>query len=61
MFNYRLVEGTRIPLLVTVCFDNNRFSGVMTLKSLGGVFSALVFPIRKEITVLIYFPLHLVN
>ena len=50
--NYWLVEGTGIPLLVTACFDISRFSGVVTLKSPGGVFAVLVFPIRKHITVL---------
>ena len=52
------VEGTGIPLLVTACFDNSGFSGVVTLKSPSGVFAVLVFPIRKQITVLIYFLLH---
>ena len=47
-----------IPLLVIACFDISRFSGVMTLKSLGGVFAVLVFPICKKNTVSIYFPLH---
>ena len=37
-----------IPLLVIACFDISRFSGVMTLKSLGGVFAVLVFPICKK-------------
>ena len=49
-FNCRLVEGTRIPLLVTVCFDNSGFSGVVTLKSPDKVFVVLVFPSRKQIT-----------
>ena len=31
---------------------------MVTLKSPGGVFAMLVFPIRKQITVSIYFPLH---
>ena len=47
------VEGTGIPLLVTACFDNSGFSRVVTLKSPGGVFAVLVFPICKQITVLI--------
>ena len=47
-----------IPLLVTACFDNSGFLGVVTLKSPGGFFAALVFSIRKQITVLIYFSLH---
>ena len=33
------VEGTGIPLLVTACFDNSGFSGVVTLKLLDGVFA----------------------
>ena len=39
-----------IPLLVTACFDNSEFSGVVTLNSPGGVFPLEVFPIRKQIT-----------
>ena len=31
---------------------------MVTLKSLGGVFAVQVFPIRKQITVSIYFLLH---
>ena len=31
---------------------------MVTLKSPGWVFAVLVFPIRKQITMLIYFPLH---
>ena len=49
-----------IPLLVPACCDNSGFSRVVTLKSLGGVFAMYVFPIRKQITVSIYFLLHLV-
>ena len=49
-----------IPLHVTACCDNSGFSGVVTLKSLGGVFAVYVFLIRKQITVSIYFPLHLI-
>ena len=45
-----LVQGTRIPLLVTTCCDNSEFSRVMTLKSSSGVFALKVFPIRKQIT-----------
>ena len=30
-------EGAEIPLLVIACFDNSEFSGVVTLKLLGGV------------------------
>ena len=48
-----------IPLLITVCYDNNGFSGVVTLKSPGGVFVLEVFPIRKQIIVLNYFPLYI--
>ena len=33
---------------------------MVTLKSPGGVFAVLVFSIRKQITMSIYFPLHLV-
>ena len=44
-----------ISLLVTACFDNSGLSGVRILKSPCGVFAVLVFPIRKQITVLIYF------
>ena len=33
-----------IPLLVTACFDNNRFSGVVILKSPGRVLSRWFFP-----------------
>ena len=29
--------GTGIPLLVTTCFDNSGFSGVVTLNSPGGI------------------------
>ena len=29
-FNYRLVEDTGIPLLVTACFNNSGFLGVVT-------------------------------
>ena len=47
-----------IPLLVTACCDNSEFSGVVTLKLPGGVFVVLVFPIRKQITMSIYFLLH---
>ena len=51
-----------IPLLVTACFDNGEFLGVVNLKSPGGVFAMQVFSIHKQITVSIYFPLHtLVN
>ena len=39
-----MVEGTRIPLLVTACFDNSGFSGLVTLKSLGGSFCHIGFP-----------------
>ena len=38
-----------IPLFVTACYDNSEFSGVVTLKSLGGVLAVLVSPIRKQI------------
>ena len=31
---------------------------MVTLKSSGGVFAVLVFPIRKQITMSIYFPFH---
>ena len=48
----------KIPLLVTACFDNSGFSEMVTLKSPGGVFAVLVFPIRKQITMSIYFPPH---
>ena len=34
--------------------DNSRFLGVVTLKSPGGVFVLVVFPIRKQITDLIF-------
>ena len=40
-----------IPLLVIACYDNSGFSGVVTLKSPGGVFVLEVFLIRKQITV----------
>ena len=50
-FNSRLVENTEIPLLVIACFDNNGFLGMVTLKSFGGVFAMLVFPIVKQIIV----------
>ena len=53
-----MVYGTEIPLLVTAYCDNNGFSGVVTLKSPDGVFAVLVFPIRKQITMSIYFSLH---
>ena len=46
--------------IVTACCDNSGFMGVVTLKSLGVVFAVFVFPICKQITVSIYFPLHLV-
>ena len=39
-----------IPLLVTACCDNSGFSGVVTLKSPGGVFALEDFLIRKQIT-----------
>ena len=55
-----LVEGTGIPLLVTACYDNSIFSGVVTLKSPSGVFAMLVFSIRRQITMSICFSLHLV-
>ena len=42
-FNCRLVKGTRIPLLITACFDNSGFSEVVTLKLTGGIFAVLVF------------------
>ena len=51
-------ETKAVKFLVTACCDNSGISGVMTLKSPGGVFAVLVFPIRKQITVLIYFLLH---
>ena len=38
-------------LLVTACCDNNGVSGVVTWKSLGGVFVVRFFPIYKKITV----------
>ena len=44
-----------IPLLVTTCFDNSGFLGVVILKFSGGVFALKVFPIRKQITVSILF------
>ena len=44
-----------IPLLVTTYCDNSRVSGVVTWKSLGGVFAVRFFPIRKQITVLFIF------
>ena len=31
---------------LTACFDNSGFLGVVTFKSLGGVFVVLVFPIH---------------
>ena len=34
-----LVLGTGIPFLVIACCDNSEVSGVVTLKSLGGVFA----------------------
>ena len=40
-----------IPLLVTACCGNSGFSGVVTLKSPGGVFALEDFLIRKQITV----------
>ena len=46
-----MVEGIRIPLLVTAYFDNSRFSGVVTLNSPSVVFALEVFHIRKQITV----------
>ena len=55
-FNCRLVKGIGILLLVTTCCDDSGISGVVTLKSPGGVFAVLVFPIRKQITVLFIFP-----
>ena len=40
-------------------FYNMRNTYVLTtLKLRGGVFAMLVFPIRKQITMSIYFPLH---
>ena len=59
-FNCRLVYGTEISLLVIASYDNSGFLGVVTLKSPGGFFAALVFSIRKQITVLIYLPLHFI-
>ena len=44
-----------IPLLVTTYCDNSRVSGMVTWKSLGGVFAVRFFPIRKQITVLFIF------
>ena len=41
----------RFFLLVIACCDNSGFWGVVTLKSLGGVFALKVFPIHKQITV----------
>ena len=49
-----------IPLLVTAYCDNSGILGVVTLKSLDEIFAVLVFPIRKQITMSIYFSLHLV-
>ena len=46
---------TGISLLVITCYDNSEFSRVVTLKSQNGVFAMQLFPIRKEITVSIYF------
>ena len=40
-----------LGFLVTACCDNSEFSGVVTLKSPGGVFALEVFPIHKQITV----------
>ena len=37
-------------LLVTVCFDNSGFSGVVILNLLGGVLPQWFFPIHKQIT-----------
>ena len=59
-FNCRLVYGTGISLLVIASYDNSGFLGVVTLKSPDGIFAMLVFPIRKQITMSIYFPPHLV-
>ena len=44
---YKVLE---FLLLVTACCDNSGFSGVVTLKSPGGVFALEVFLIRKQIT-----------
>ena len=48
-----------ILLLVTACFDNSGFSGMVTLKSFSGVFAMLVFPICKQITMSTLFLLHI--
>ena len=51
--------GDLIPLLVTACCDNSGLSRIVTLKSPGEVFAFEVFLIHKQITVLIYFLLHI--
>ena len=41
--------------LIVACCDNSGFSGMVTLKSPGGVFALEIFPIRKQITVSMLF------
>ena len=36
-----------LGFLITTCCDNSGILGVVTLKSHGGIFAVLVFPIRK--------------
>ena len=39
-----------LRFLVTACFDNSKFSGVVTLKSPGEIFCSVGFSIHKQIT-----------
>ena len=51
--------NTYVLTLVTACCDNSGFLGVVVLKSPDEVFALEVFPIRKQITCQLYFPLHI--
>ena len=50
---------TKCTLLVTVCYDNNGFSRMMTLKSPGRVLPWRFSPFVNKSPCQLYFPLHI--
>ena len=53
------MQGTEIPLLVTACYDNRGFSGVMTLKSPDGVLPRRFSPFVNKSLCQLYFSQHI--